>query len=88
MTRDEVARQVAKRFGLSNPDLWIAGHNRWETKLWDALIDSELRIQELREALGKIAALDAKDSKQGWNEWGEADFFRKAKRMAAEGIAV
>jgi hypothetical protein len=57
-TRDEVARQVAERFGLSNPDLWIAGHNRWETKLWDALIDSELRheadqvrIQELREAL-------------------------------------
>jgi len=43
LNRDEVARQVAKRFGLSNPDLWIAGHNRWETKLWDALIDSELR---------------------------------------------
>lgn len=38
----------------------------------------------LREALARIAALDpSTDSEEGFNEWGEADCFRKAKRIAA-----
>lgn len=39
-----------------------------------------------RDALHKIAALDpAVDSDEGYNEWGEADCFRKAQAIAAPG---
>jgi hypothetical protein len=41
----------------------------------------------LKVALEKIAALDAaKDSDEGWNEWGEADCFRKARRIAKKAL--
>jgi hypothetical protein len=44
-------------------------------------------VMRLREALKKISALDAaKDSKEGWNEWGESDCFRKAQRIAREAL--
>src|SRR5690348_4760857 len=59
-TRDEVARQVAKRLGgkyLPHESPLAVGHE----KLWNALIDSELRheadelrIQKLREALREL----------------------------------
>jgi hypothetical protein len=42
---------------------------------------------KLREALKKISTLDAaKDSAHGWNEWGEADCFRQAQRIAREAL--
>lgn len=38
-------------------------------------------------ALGQIAALDpAKDSSEGFNEWGEADCFKKAQAIAQAAI--
>jgi len=43
----------------------------------------------LREALKKIAAIDAeKDSEHGWNEWGEADCFQQAKIIARDALAA
>ena len=79
-TRDEVARQVAKRLGgkyLPHESPLAVGHE----KLWNALIDSELRheadqarIQELREALGNMI---------GWAKYGqESDPWYFSKEQA------
>ena len=41
------------------------------------------QFETLRKALNKIAKLDPKfDSDEGFNEWGEADCFRKAQKIA------
>jgi hypothetical protein len=37
---------------------------------------------ELLAALQAIADLDARDSDEGFNEWGEADCFHKAQKIA------
>jgi len=43
---------------------------------------------ELVKALEKISELDAaKDSEEGWNEWGEADCFRQAQEIARAALA-
>lgn len=41
--------------------------------------------RSLEAALRRIAELDPeKDSAEGWNEWGEAEMFRKAQEIANE----
>ncbi|MDO8684944.1 MAG: hypothetical protein Q7N50_15880 [Armatimonadota bacterium] len=43
---------------------------------------------ELLEALELISGLDPeRDSTEGFNEWGEADCFRKAVEIAAKALA-
>ena len=45
-------------------------------KLFAGLCAAEQANAELVKALEKISELDAaKDSEEGWNEWGEADCF-------------
>ena len=41
----------------------------------------------LIDALTEIATLDPDlDSSEGWNEWGEADCFHKAKNIASDAL--
>ena len=51
MNRDEVASAVAKRLGLNISPSESWAHSASIAEIWDALIDSEMRIQELSEAL-------------------------------------
>lgn len=43
-------------------------------------------IQILIHALISISTLDARNSTQGFNEWGEAEMFHKARALATEAL--
>jgi hypothetical protein len=42
----------------------------------------ERRVTELEKALREISQLDPSDTKNGFNEWGEAECFNKAQDLA------
>jgi hypothetical protein len=45
------------------------------------------QLYKRTDALTQIAALDAaKDSEEGWNEWGEAECFHKAQEIARKAL--
>jgi len=47
----------------------------------------DAEIVKLKEALEKIANLDPNyDSTEGYNEWGEADCFNQAQKIASEAL--
>ena len=48
----------------------------------------DAKIKALVEALTEITELDASDTEEGFNEWGEAFCFGEAKRIAGEALAV
>lgn len=48
---------------------------------------ADAREKQVRAALERIAALNPdKDSKEGWNEWGEADCFDQAQAIARRAL--
>lgn len=54
----------------------------------EGLAQGRSESRESNEALEKIKTLDpGKDSSQGFNEWGEAECFNLAQRLATEALA-
>lgn len=68
-SRDELARAVAQRLGLSQDKFgnWITNGHTIPKPIVEALIDAELRVKELREAL-RIAAEESWAVKNGLME--------------------
>lgn len=53
----------------------------------DALATSRAEVEGLRHAVEKIANLDPRDDSQmGWNEWGCAECFHKASKIAKDAM--
>jgi hypothetical protein len=54
-SREEIAAQVAEKLGIAPPLGMIPVTPKWIGKLWDALIDAEVKLAEREQPLGKSA---------------------------------
>lgn len=60
--------------------LYLAGYKA-------ATSHQDAKVKALVEALTEITELDASDTEEGFNEWGEAFCFGEAKRIAGEALS-
>jgi hypothetical protein len=82
LNRDEVASQVAEKYALEQDSckLWYDSEgNEIPTAIVDALIDSELRIQELRDALRTLHGFTQDFSGHRIDKWN-----KKAEALLSE----
>lgn len=62
-----------------------SGHRSARHAAAELVLKTDTEINKLKSALEKIAALDpSEDSSEGYNEWGEADCFNQAQKIANE----